>query len=70
MTICDTAPAIGAAVSRRAIPVRPTLTEISRGDCVPSGGRTVADTAIAPLTLWAATAAGTVTRISAIAATV
>jgi hypothetical protein len=52
MTICDTTPAIGAAVSNRAIPVRATLNEIRCGARARSGGKTVAETAIAPLTLW------------------
>jgi hypothetical protein len=58
MTICDTAPATGAAVSIRAIPVRATVNLINRGARARSGGNTVTDTASAPLTLRAGAAAG------------
>ena len=61
MTICDTAPATGADVSRCAIPVRARLIETSCGGCAPSGGRIVADTPSAPTTLWARALADTVT---------
>ena len=58
MTICDAPPAIGAAVSRRAIPVRETLNEMSCGGRVSTGGRILAETAIALLTLCAGATAG------------
>jgi len=67
MTICDTPPAMGAAVSRRAIPVRATLNEISSGGRVSIGGRIRADTAIAPLTLCAGAIAGMATSTMSIA---
>jgi hypothetical protein len=68
MTICDTAPAIGAAVSSRAIPARATLNEIRCGGRVPSRGNTVADTGIAPPTLWEGATDGTVASTVTIAA--
>lgn len=58
MTICDTPPALGAAVSRSASPVRATLTEMSRGGRVSTGGRILAETAIPLLTLCAGATAG------------
>ena len=70
MTICDTAPAIGAAVSSRAMPGRARLSESNCGGRVPSGGSTVADTAIAPPTLWAGASVGRVASAMTIAASV
>jgi hypothetical protein len=67
MTICDTPPAIGAAVSRRTIPARGTLNEISCGSRVSTGGRILTETAIAPVTLWAGATAGMATSTMAIA---
>ena len=60
MTICDTAPAIGDAVSTRATPVGARLTETSWGARDPSGGRMVAATPSVPLTRCARAVAGMV----------
>jgi len=68
MTICDTAPAIGASASSRPMPFRATLNETPRSVCVPMGGNTVADTAIALLTPWAGAAGGIVASAIRIAA--
>jgi hypothetical protein len=58
MTIGDTPPVTGAAVSRSAIPVRATFNEMSCGGRVSTGGRILAETAIALLALCAGATAG------------